>query len=192
LTRRVVPVAEGALRGAPLPLTLHKRSQNSIKRRMKLPIRNLITKHPFFKELSEKHVEFFEEAAYTAHYPAGTYLFHEGNQSDRFFYIVKGKVALEFNIPGRQMVSYETVPKEHIVGWSWLMPPHSWVFDGRAVREVEVVCFDGEKIRAEAEKDHELGFYLYRYFAGIMTRRILSSRMQLMDIYAKQKGSEYL
>ncbi|MES0491844.1 MAG: cyclic nucleotide-binding domain-containing protein [Leptospirales bacterium] len=155
-------------------------------------LRNLFSKHPLFQSLPKEYNLFLEKCAHTSHYPADGYLFHEGAEANRFFFIVQGKVALEIHVPGHPMVSFETIPRGHVVGWSWSQPPHSWVFDGRAVREVEAVVFDGARVREKMEQDHEFGFLMFRYFAGIMNKRIVSSRMQLMDIYDAKKGNEYL
>ena len=157
-----------------------------------MAIHNIFSKHPLFHSLPPKYVSFLEECARTSNYEAEQYLFHEGKKADNFYYIIQGKIALEIHVPGHRMVSFETIPKGHVVGWSWLMPPYSWVFDGRAVREVETVVFDGVKVRAKMEEDHEFGFLMYKYFSGIMNKRILSSRMQLMDIYGTKQGNEYL
>ena len=157
-----------------------------------MSLRDELKDHEFFKSLPPEYFDFVIDCASAECHPAGSFLFREGHKADQFFYIVRGKVALENHIPGREVILFETVPKAHVVGWSWLVYPHFWVFDGRAVREVEAISFDGEKIRQKAEEDHDFGFYFYRYFAQIMTRRVLSSRMQLMDVYSNQEGSEYL
>lgn len=151
-----------------------------------------LKEHEFFKNLPPAYFDFIAGCAASECLPAGSFLFREGQKAQTFYYITKGKVALENHLPGRGVVLFETVPKAHVVGWSWLVHPHFWVFDGRAVREVEAIVFDGQKIRQKTEEDREFGFYVYRYFAEIMTRRVLSSRMQLMDVYSRQEGSEYL
>jgi len=157
-----------------------------------LSIREILLQDSFFSSLPDEYLEFLENNAIIAKYSPGKYLFHEGTQSQKFYYIVSGKVALELHMPAMQNISFETVPKGHFVGWSWLFPPHTWVFDGRAVREVEAISFDAMAIREEAEKDHEFGFILYKYFSTLMSHRILSSRMQLMDIYQQREGKEFL
>ncbi len=38
-----------------------------------------------------------------------------------------------------------------VVGWSWLVPPHQWQFDCRAIDAVRGLAFDAEWLREAAE-----------------------------------------
>lgn len=158
-----------------------------------MSVSNILLKDSYFKTVPEKYIKFLEKNSSIVSFPAGKYLFREGMESESFYYIISGKVALEIHVPASKNVTLETIPKDHFLGWSWLFsPPHTWFFDGRAVGEVEVISFNAEVIRNETEQDHELGFLLLKYFGSVMSDRITASRMQLMDIYAKKSGKEFL
>jgi len=70
-----------------------------------------------------------------------------------------------------------------VVGWSWLFAPYRWQFDGRAVQPCSLVSFDGARLRARCEADHELGYELMRRFAESIVERLQATRHQLLDVY---------
>jgi CRP/FNR family cyclic AMP-dependent transcriptional regulator len=45
-----------------------------------------------------------------------------------------------------------------LLGWSWLLPPHTWSFGAVAASPVEAFEFDGRAVRAGCETDPVLGY----------------------------------
>jgi len=70
-----------------------------------------------------------------------------------------------------------------VAGFSWLIPPHLWEFDGRAVEPVRAVRMDGTCLRAKLDDDPRLGYELMRRFARLTVKRLQATRLQLLDVY---------
>ena len=51
---------------------------------------------------------------------------------------------------------------EICLGWSWLFPPYAWHFTARALEETDAIFFYGTILREYCEKDHSLGFELFK------------------------------
>lgn len=47
------------------------------------------------------------------------------------------------------------------------------------------MAFDGECLRGKCDGDPRLGYDLMKRFAAIMARRFAHTRLQLLDVYAK-------
>jgi CRP-like cAMP-binding protein len=71
-----------------------------------------------------------------------------------------------------------------LLGWSWLFPPYVWHFGARAIAPTEAIFFDGTVLREYAERDHSLGFELFKRMSEVMTRRLQSARDRLLRAYA--------
>ena len=108
----------------------------------------------------------------------------EGDQSACFFTILDGRVAIETYQPGLNRVVLLTLHGGEIVGWSWLFPPHEWVFDASAITPVRTIAFDAQSLREKCEKNTALGFDLMKRFSKVMTRRLKATRLQLLDMYS--------
>ena len=114
---------------------------------------------------------------------SGTYLLREGRPAERFYLIRAGTVALEIQAPGRGAIVIETLQPGEVVGWSWLFAPYRWQFDARAVEACSVFSVDGLCLRAKCDADPRLGYDLMQRFAGLATRRLQATRLQIMDVY---------
>jgi uncharacterized membrane protein YgcG len=70
-----------------------------------------------------------------------------------------------------------------VVGWSWLVPPYSWLFDARAVEPTGAVAFDGLCLRGKCEEDPKLGYELMKLVSQVMFSRLVAARVRLLDLY---------
>jgi CRP-like cAMP-binding protein len=145
---------------------------------------DLLNAHPFFTGLSPTHLEELAGCARNERFDAGDYLFHEGGVADRFYILRHGQVAIEVKTPHKGPVVLETLHTDDTLGWSWLVPPHHWTFDARAVTLVRAISLDGVCLRGKMQTDHELGFQLLSRFVPVMGERLRAARLQMLDLYA--------
>jgi CRP-like cAMP-binding protein len=139
--------------------------------------------HTFLDGLSERHRALLASGSRPFSAGPGELLAREGETATTFFLIQAGRVALDLHAPGRGVTSIQTVGPGEVVGWSWLVPPHRWQFDCRAVDAVRGLAFDGRWLREKCEQDHELGYQLLRQFVAVLANRLAATRVRLLDIY---------
>jgi len=120
---------------------------------------------------------------------AGTFLFREGGAADRCFLIRDGKIALEIAAPGRGAIIVQTLAAGDVAGFSWLLEPHQWQFDGRVVEPVRAFALDGTCLRGKCAEDPRLGFELTQLFARLAIQRLQATRLQLLDVYGSPSAS---
>jgi len=113
----------------------------------------------------------------------GEMLAREGETAKAFYLIQAGHVALQLHTSDRGVVPIKTVGTGEIVGWSWLVPPHRWQFDCRAVDAVQGLAFDAVWLREKCEQDHELGYHLLKQLVAEIANRLAATRLELLDIY---------
>jgi CRP/FNR family transcriptional regulator, cyclic AMP receptor protein len=140
--------------------------------------------HPFFAGLPAESLDLVAGCASNVRFRAGEQLFREGDPADAFYVVRGGRVALEMRTPTGSAV-LDTVESDEVVGWSWLVPPYRWSFDGRAVDDVRAVQFDGACLRGKCEADPELGYALLKRVVSVMNARLHSSRVRLLDLYGR-------
>ena len=150
-------------------------------------LEELLAEHPFFRGMKEEHIRLFVGCASNVRFDAGAFLFREGESADRFFLLRHGRVALEVQIPGRGSAVIQTLGEGDVVGWSWVVPPYRWTFDGRAVELVRAWSFDAVCIRTKAEQDPSLGYELLKRLLPVVVERLQATRLQLLDVYGEGK-----
>lgn len=115
---------------------------------------------------------------------AGTVLFREGDANDNLYLIRSGWLALEMNVPGRGAVRILTVGPGGMVGWSALLDEGRMTASAIAVEDTNVIVAPADKLREVCEADHEFGFHLMRQMAGALSKRLVATRLQLLDLFA--------
>jgi CRP-like cAMP-binding protein len=143
-------------------------------------LRSLIANHPFFNELRWDHILALADCAMKTEFRAGELIFREGDPANRFFLILKGKVALEARRKGSEPVLVENIGAGDVLGWSWLVEPYVWHFDARAVELTEAIFFYGTWMREVYEEDGSLGYEMMRRMAAVMLQRLQAARGRLL------------
>jgi CRP-like cAMP-binding protein len=146
-------------------------------------LESILAEHRFLKGLAPSQLQELVSCASNVRFDAGQYIFHQGEEANTFFAIRQGKVALEIFVPGRGGVTIQDVGEGDILGWSWLIPPHRWRFDARAVELTRALAFDGVCLRRKCEEDHDFGYELLRRFSEVITQRLEATRLQILDVY---------
>jgi CRP/FNR family cyclic AMP-dependent transcriptional regulator len=149
-------------------------------------LRDLIANHPFFKELRWDHILALADCAMKTEFRAGELIFREGDPANRFFLILKGKVALEARVKGSGSVLVERIGAGEVLGWSWMIEPYAWHFDARAVEPIEAIFFYGTWMRELYEEDGSLGYEMMRRVAAIMLQRLQAARRRLLEKHATE------
>ena len=139
--------------------------------------------HRFVGDLPSEYLALLAGCAANVGFPEGAFLFREGSPADRCFLLREGKVALEITAGGRGPLIIQTVGAGEVTGFSWLLEPHLWQFDGRAIEPVSAIALNGGCVRAKCEDEPRLGFELMRRFANLAAGRLQSARLRLLDVY---------
>src|SRR5436305_6603657 len=95
-------------------------------------LETLIEKHPFLSGLRHEFCDFLAHCGTLQHFPAGQQIFHEHDEANHFYLILRGGVDLETFVPGRGMASIQILHGGEALGWSWLFPPHEWYLTATA------------------------------------------------------------
>lgn len=148
----------------------------------------LLHTHPFFTGLTEPMLETLAGCAANEVHQAGDLLFREGGDADKFYVVRHGIVAVEVTIPGRGVVTLQSLHEGDVLGWSWLVPPYRWTFDARARTAARVISLDAICLRKKLLEDHEMAYHLLTRFVGTMSERLHAARMQMLDLYGPGAG----
>ncbi len=142
-----------------------------------------ISDHPFFSGLNPLYFKTLAGCATPMHYQTSQHIFYEQGDADLFYLVQSGKVAIEMFVPGRGVVTLETVGPNETLGWSWLFPPQRWHFSARALEPTETIALDAKKLRGWVGESNEFGHELSKRIAQTLFERLQSTRLRLVDFY---------
>jgi CRP/FNR family transcriptional regulator, cyclic AMP receptor protein len=144
-----------------------------------------LKKIPWFRELSQEHVQKIAEITNLRQVKAGEVLFREGDKEQCVYIVIEGRVALDMFVPHRGKVRFYTAEPWEVFGWSSVTPTiHQRTAGATAVVDGLIVCINAEKLREICDADHDLGYLVMRRLANVVAGRLLVTRLQLLDMFA--------
>ena len=139
--------------------------------------------------MRSEYLQLLVGCASNARFEVGQFLPRQGQEANEFYLIRQGKVALEVHFPERGSVNIQTPGEGEILGWSWLVRPHQWKFDARAVELTRALALEGSCLRKKCEADYRLGYELLKRFSQVIVERLESVQIQLLDLYGEPRRS---
>ena len=141
--------------------------------------------HPFLAGMSRNHLALLTDCAIPVRFTKRQVVLQEGDFASRFYLIESGKVVLESGVELGQPVVIEEIGPGDLLGWSWMFPPHVWHFTARAIEPTEAIFFYGTILREYCERDHSLGYELFKRMSPIMLRRLQAAREKMLSLHAR-------
>ena len=155
---------------------------------MQTTIAQYLPDHEFFTGLDTAATDLLAGCAADNDVRSGELLFRAGDPANHFYLIRRGRVAIEVPTPGGRPMVLDTFEDGDVVGWSWVVPPYLWTFDGRSSVDTSVVAFDAACLRGKYLANPMLGYDLMQRFVQLMNHRLLSARIRLLDLYGGTRG----
>ncbi len=152
------------------------------------PMATRVALHPFLAGMNHAQLALLTDCAMVVHFHPGQVIFQEGELANRFYLIETGKVILESSGRLGDPVVVDTVGAGELLGWSWMFPPYVWHFTARAIEPTEAIFFYGTILREYCERDHSLGYQLFKRMSAIMIKRLQAARDKMLAIDSQQTG----
>jgi len=151
-------------------------------------IDELLDEHPFFAGMDAAWLELMAGCGRNVVYTPGAVIAKEGDEAVEFFAVRSGKIAIELYSSLTGALTVQTLGAGAICGWSWILPPHRWIFDVRAVETTRAVRFDATCLRTKCEESPAMGYEFMKRFAVVMTDLLEATRLQLLDVYGTRNS----
>jgi len=119
------------------------------------------------------------------HYAPGTTIFDEGTFHDDLHIVVSGHVRLDMRVPGKGRIPILTAGPGDVLAWSAVVGDQIMTTSAVALEAVETQAIAGPALRAACEADHELGYQVMQLLAAALSRRLVATRLQLLDLFSR-------
>lgn len=122
-------------------------------------------------------------------FAAGDYLCREGESTPELFLIASGHVGLDMLVPGRGQVRVLTLGPGEVLAWSAVVGNHGATATGVATEETRVLAFPDATLLTLCQTNHEVGYLVMRELARAVSRRLVATRLQSLDLFEEQSPS---
>ena len=143
-------------------------------------VRAMLAEHPFLEGLAPQHFDFIADHASIAYFESQEHILIEGEEALGFYLIHDGQVTLKTFLSAREgFAEIQNIINGEILGWSWLVPPHSWHFSAFAATPVTAIVIDGKQLREKCEQDHHFGYEIQHRLMLVIGQRLRMTRRRL-------------
>lgn len=122
-------------------------------------------------------------------FPVGEFLCREGESTPELFLIVSGHAGLDMFVPGRGQVRLLTLGPGEILAWSAVVGNHGATATGVATEDMRAIVFPDSALRVLCETNHNVGYEVMRELARAISRRLVATRLQSLDLFEEQSPS---
>ena len=146
---------------------------------------------PWYQELDQKHFDKLVGISSLLEVDAKQELFREGDPEDYLYVVIQGRVAIEMMVPSRGRMRIYTAEPMDVVGWSSVTPVvRRRTAGAQAVLPSCLVRQDAAALRKLCEEDCDLGYIVMRRMANVVASRLLTTRLQLLDMFANPEAED--
>ncbi len=138
---------------------------------------------PFGAALTPRSRIFVSELAKPILLSRGQTLFREGAENQFIYLIVEGQIDLSMTVPGRGAVRILTLGPGDLVAWSSVVGDRCMTCTAQSVEATELLTIPSEPLNERMSHDHEFGFEFMRAIASALAKRLVATRLQLLDLF---------
>jgi CRP/FNR family transcriptional regulator, cyclic AMP receptor protein len=142
-----------------------------------------LARHPFLQGVGAPLLSGLATLAELQRFDTGATIVREGDAARSFFLIVSGKVALVIVPHDRPHLTVLTLGPGEALGWSWLVPPHRWRIDARALKPTELLVLPAEALRLLLDAHPAEGYRFLLRLVPILAQRLDATRLQVLDVH---------
>lgn len=127
--------------------------------------------------------------ANVARFPAGSRIFAEGSENHVLYLVCSGRVALDMNVPGRNAVRVLSLGPGDLLAWSALLGQGQMTTTATSLADTELIGADAQKLLQICEQRPEVGYPLMHRVALALSKRLVATRLQMLDLFSYPGGS---
>jgi CRP-like cAMP-binding protein len=123
-------------------------------------------------------------------FPEGAVVFEEGADHPWCYIVIAGEVALEMCVPGRGCSRILTVGPGDLLAWSALLAAGKMTATAIAMTPIRLFALSAPSVLALCEVDREFGYEMMCETAKALAKRLVATRLQLLDLYDVSGGRQ--
>ena len=135
--------------------------------------------------LKDRMLDKIERITHVETYPAGAFIFKEGDFAEYLYAIIEGTVSLELEQHANQIIRIKNITPRYTFGISSMVDtdPKACTSHARAVTDTRVFRWNASELEKLFYQDFELGFIFMKRIAKILRGRLLTIEAQIAGTY---------
>jgi len=126
---------------------------------------------PVLAGLDVADLDAIGRVSYVREFDSGEELITEGGAADKFYLILRGKVAVKVRSPEGRQVLIDELGSGEMLGWGAVMEPHVHSASAWTCEPCELIVVNGDSLRALCDENKRLGYQVVRGIGEVISKR---------------------
>jgi len=145
----------------------------------------------FFSDLDDADLAKVAGIAAVEDRAAGEVIFKEGGRNNNLYFVIAGAAALEMHVPRRGTTRILTVGPGQLLAWSALLGDATMTATAVSQQDLQMVAIPADDLKTLCDSDHDIGYSVMQQTAKSLSRRLLATRLQLLDLFTETDSTKY-
>lgn len=146
-------------------------------------IKSMLREQSFWGDLPEAVLDALAAACVVTEHSAGSTIFREGAKHRILYVLHRGHVGLDMHVTGRGRVRILSLGPGEMLAWSALLGDGQMTATATALEDTQLVSVAGQHLAGLCQASPEFGYQLMTRVAGALARRLVATRLQLLDLF---------
>ena len=152
-------------------------------------LRQELGKMRFFVGLSDEDQQQLVKISQFVEFAPGEEVFTEGTVATNLYLLLSGRVELCMNVPARGCLPILTLEEGDLLGWSAALDQGEMTATAVSIKPTQAIALSAEKLRELCQQQHDIGYEVMRRVALTLSRRLVATRLQVLDLFADSPPS---
>lgn len=140
-----------------------------------------LRRNPLFENLDSEEVQKIMGLSERQTFGAGSFVFSQDEEARKLFLVEKGLVGAIVQLSPTLQLTVATESRGGILGWSALVPPHTYTASAKCFEQSQLLAFEGAKLREICYREPRLGVKVFEGLARLIAVRLQKTNLQVLD-----------
>jgi CRP/FNR family cyclic AMP-dependent transcriptional regulator len=143
---------------------------------------NLIEKFALFEGFSEKQIEVLRPLIQDVSYQIEEVIFKQGDRADYLYFVLDGKVAIQFNPEDGPVLTVSDVDQGGVFGWSAALGSACYTSSAVCTESGRFIRMEGVELKTLCQEHPETGILILNRLAGVIAQRLRGTHEQVVAL----------
>lgn len=144
--------------------------------------RDLIQKFALLEGFTEGQIETLRPLIEDVRYDASQVIFKQGDRADYLFFVLEGKVAIQFNPDDGPVLTVSEVEPGGVFGWSAALGSACYTSSAVCTECGHFIRMEGEELKTLCQEHPETGILILNRLASVIAQRLRGTHQQVVAL----------
>jgi CRP-like cAMP-binding protein len=143
---------------------------------------DLVDQFALLEGFSEDQIDLLRPLIEDVRYETEQIIFEQGDKADYLFFVMDGKVSIQFNPEDGPVLTVSEVDQGGVFGWSSALGSASYTSSAICTEPGHFIRMEGEELKNLCQEHPETGILILNRLASVIAQRLRGTHEQVVEL----------